>query len=105
MIQVNGCEFRTIAQPIYVNRKRVKEVWVDGIMVYPEADMDPVLQYAMYFKFGSKVLSKYSSEPVDAYGAYVKFDAGVSGIYRVAFAVTGSAGAYTDRYSSPTRGM
>ena len=56
MIQVNGCEFRTIAQPIYVNRKRVKEVWVDGIMVYPEADMDPVLQYAMYFKFGSKVL-------------------------------------------------
>lgn len=92
MIQVNGCEFKTIAQPIYVNRKRVKEVWVDGIMVYPEADMDPVLQYAMYFKFGSKVLSKYSSEPVDAYGAYVKFDAGVSGIYRVAFAVTGAAG-------------
>ena len=90
MIQVNGCEFKNIAQPIYVNRKRVKEVWVNGIMVYPELEIDPLLQYAMYFKFGSNVLSKYSSEPVDAYGAYIKFDDFVFGIYRVAFVVTGT---------------
>ena len=92
MIQVNGCEFTSLEHPIYVNRKRVREVWVDGIMVYPEAEVDPLLRYAMYFKFGSKILSKYSSTPVDAYGAYVKFDDFVTGIYRVAFAVTGSAG-------------
>ena len=92
MIQVNGCEFTSLEHPIYVNRKRVREVWVDGIMVYPEAEADPLLRYAMYFKFGSKILSKYGSTPVDAYGAYIKFDDFVSGIYRVAFAVTGSAG-------------
>ena len=92
MIQVNGCEFTTLEQPIYVNRKRVREVWVDGIMVYPDAPVDPLLQYAMYFKFGSKIMSKYSSTPVDAYGAYVRFDGIEASIYRVAFAVTGSGG-------------
>ena len=35
MINTGGNDFRTLAQPIFVNGQRVKEVWVDGHMVYP----------------------------------------------------------------------
>ena len=37
MINTGGSDFRTLAQPIFVNGQRVKEVWADGHMVYPEA--------------------------------------------------------------------
>lgn len=36
MIKIAGKEFRTLAQPIYVNGKHVREVWANGSMVYPE---------------------------------------------------------------------
>ena len=36
MISVGGNSFRTLKQPIFVNGKRVRQVWVDDQMVYPE---------------------------------------------------------------------
>lgn len=36
MIRIGGKEFRTLAQPIFVNGKHVREVWANGIQVYPE---------------------------------------------------------------------
>ena len=36
MIATGGSEFRTLAQPIFVNGKKVREVWANGQMVYPE---------------------------------------------------------------------
>ena len=36
MIKIAGKEFRTLAHPIYVDGKHVREVWVNGEMVYPE---------------------------------------------------------------------
>lgn len=90
MIQTGGCDFKAITQPIYVNRKRVREVWVDGVKVYPVEEVNPILRYAMYFEFGSMVISKYSATPVNQYGAYIKIDSDQESIYRVAFAVTTS---------------
>ena len=37
MISTGGSEFRTLVQPIFVNGKKVREVWANGRMVYPEA--------------------------------------------------------------------
>ena len=90
MIQTGGCDFQVITQPIYVNRKRVREVWVNGIKVYPVEEVNPILRYAMYFEFGSMVISKYSSTPVNQYGAYIKVDSDLEAIYRVAFSITTS---------------
>lgn len=90
MIQTGGCDFKVITQPIYVNRKRVREVWVNGVKVYPVEEVNPILRYAMYFEFGSMVISKYSSTPVNQYGAYVKVDSDLDLVYRAAFAVTTS---------------
>ena len=39
MIATGGSEFRTLAQPIFVNGKKVREVWANGRMVYPEIGM------------------------------------------------------------------
>ena len=36
MIRIGGNEFRTLAQPIFVNGKHVREVWANGTQVYPE---------------------------------------------------------------------
>ena len=36
MIKIAGKEFRTLAQPIYVNGRHVRQVWANGEMVYPE---------------------------------------------------------------------
>lgn len=36
MIKIGGNEFRTLAQPIFVNGKHVREVWANGNLVYPE---------------------------------------------------------------------
>ena len=36
MIKIAGKEFRTLAHPIYVDGKHVREVWANGEMVYPE---------------------------------------------------------------------
>lgn len=36
MIKIAGKEFRTLAQPIYVNGKHVRQIWANGEMVYPE---------------------------------------------------------------------
>lgn len=35
-IQIGNNIWRTLAEPIYVNGKVVKEVWANGLMVYPE---------------------------------------------------------------------
>lgn len=40
MIATGGSEFRTLAQPIFVNGKKVREVWANGHMVYPEVGRD-----------------------------------------------------------------
>ena len=37
MIIVNGHEFSSLINPIYINGKRVTQVWVNGIMVYPKS--------------------------------------------------------------------
>jgi len=37
MLRVDGSEFRTLRHPMYVNGKHVKEVWANGIQVYPES--------------------------------------------------------------------
>lgn len=37
MIKVGNREFRTLAQPIYINGTPVKEVWVNRTKVYPES--------------------------------------------------------------------
>ena len=41
MIVVNGNEFRTLDQPIYLgDGRQVFEAWANGVMVYPEIDAD-----------------------------------------------------------------
>lgn len=84
MIVVNGIDFGTLEDPIYVNGERVLEVWANGVKVYPEEKK--VNRYAMFFKFSSDVISKYSPEPVNEYGCYAKFT-NLDNIYKVAFGV------------------
>ena len=88
MIQVNGSGFADLSHPIYVNRKRVREVWVDGVMVYPATEGGGgFLRFAMYFEFSSDIVSNYSSSPVNRYGAYIKADGQETRILRAAFSI------------------
>ena len=58
MIATGGEQFRTLAQPIYVNGKKVKEVWANGNMVYP------VISRANYLKVrGRMTISKCYTRP------------------------------------------
>ena len=45
MIAVNGHIFRTLADPIYVNGTVVKEVYANGVKVYPEGGKFTVISY------------------------------------------------------------
>lgn len=45
MIIVNGHEFRTLAEPIYINRKRVSRVFANGVQVYPELRIDSLTEF------------------------------------------------------------
>ncbi len=42
MIEVNGAQFRTLQNEIYVNGERVTRAYMNGIQVYPEIKMDTV---------------------------------------------------------------
>ena len=44
MIATGNGEFRTLAQPIFVNGKKVREVWANGHMVYPEVGIGNFLK-------------------------------------------------------------
>ena len=87
MIVVNGHEFETIANPIFVNGKRVSQVWVNGLQVYPGVERQKVNRYAMFFAFPSDIISKYSPTPVNQYGAYALFSEGTDNVHRVAFGI------------------
>jgi len=88
MITVNGHEFKTIVNPIFINGKRVTKVFVNGLQVYPGVERgEKVSRYAMYFGFSYDVISKYSPQPINQYGVYADFAGGTDNVYRVAFAV------------------
>lgn len=46
MIDTGGREFRRLSHPILVNGKKVRQVWVDGTMVYPEIEYPHGAQYS-----------------------------------------------------------
>ena len=98
MLIMNGSEYKTIADPIYINDNRVTEIWVNNVQVYPTGkERVKPESVRMYFKFSSPVVSKYSSTPVNEYGVYAKFSDDVpGGIYRAAYVVT-SGGQYPQR--------
>ncbi len=84
MIIANGHEYRTLADRIEVDGRRVRKVLVDGVRVYPDYGMAP--DAAMWFAFAQAYISAYSDEPVNQYGAYVRQNGEVP-IYRVAYIV------------------
>ena len=68
-IIVNGSEFRTLEQPIYVNGERVTEGYFDGILCYPETGRDHNRQYltiggSSIERCEIELCRKYTGEPV-----------------------------------------
>lgn len=98
MVIVNGHEYKTIADPIYINGKRVSQIWVNRVQVYPTGkERVKPESVMMYFGFSSDIISKYSSTPVNRYGVYAKFSKDVpGGIYRAAFVIQ-TGGEYPQR--------
>lgn len=81
MIVVNGREYRTLQDVIYANGRQVLEAYVNGQKVYPDDDR---FRFAMWFEV-PEMVSKYSSTPINRYGAYLKLSSGENLVYRVAW--------------------
>ena len=55
------------------------------------------LYYAMYFQFNEYILSKYSDELINWYGAYLDININENPVYRCAYAVTNMGAHYPTR--------
>ena len=86
MLVVNGKQFLTLNDPIYVNKKKVLEVWANGVQVYPAytnyyngfSDYSLVIPFRNEKIWFNEIESGYGSAPhhCDTVFLYIKNSAG-----------------------------
>ena len=95
MIEINGNQFKTLYDPIYVNQKKVLEVWANGVQVYPAyskyfnnlSDHCVVIPFRNDYLWYNGYYPDIETKPYDTIFLYMKSSA-ESDIRKAAFCIT-----------------